>query len=603
MIRLLPDGVANQIAAGEVVQRPASVVKELLENAVDAGASRITLSIKDAGRTLIQVADNGAGMSDRDARMAFERHATSKISDISDLEHLCTFGFRGEALASIAAVAEVELRTKRHDEETGVGLSIAASKFVSSEPIQCASGSVFSVKNLFFNVPARRKFLKSDASELKHIINEFQRVAICNANVEFHFVNNGMKIYDLYRGNLKQRLAGLFGKALGNSLVDVNVTTSMVCVSGATCKPDKAKKTSGEQFFFVNNRFFRSPYFQKAVTKAYEQLLPADMYPSFFLFFEIDPADIDVNTHPQKTEIKFENELAIWQILNAAVREALAKYAVTPSINFDMDDAPHIPPMSDRPGVKPPEISLNKDYNPFADESRRARSGSIAGWERFYEGFDGEENGTGGNATTPEPVQKTAFEPERYKKRFLQVKDKYIVTPVKSGLLLVDVRRAHRRILFEHFLSLFRENSLVASQRQLFPETVELPVADHMLFTSVSEELKSMGFDVRSLDSGSLVFHAVPAGLEKSNAKTLVDEILRNIKDDFGGAAWNTHEKLSLALADSESLKRADELSDEELEHLVDKLFACRMPDIDPEGKPAVSIITVEDMDKMLLKN
>jgi DNA mismatch repair protein MutL len=603
MIRLLPDSVANQIAAGEVVQRPASVVKELLENAIDAGASQITLSIRDAGRTLIQVADNGAGMSDRDARMAFERHATSKISNISDLEHLCTFGFRGEALASIAAVAEVELKTRRHSDETGVGLLIAGSKFVSSEPVQCSSGSVFSVKNLFYNIPARRKFLKSDASELKHIINEFQRVAICNPNVELHLFNNGMKIYDLYRGNLKQRLAGLFGKAIGNSLVDVNVTTSMVCISGAICKPDKAKKTSGEQFFFVNNRFFRSPYFQKAVTKAYEQLLPSDMFPSFFLFFEIDPADIDVNTHPQKTEIKFENELAIWQILNAAVRESLAKYAVAPSIIFDMDDAPDIPPISNRTGVKPPEISLDRDYNPFGNESRHARSSSnIAGWEQFYRGFDVEDNAAA-EATAVEPVQKTAFEPERYRRRFLQVKDKYIVTPVKSGLLLVDVRRAHRRILFEHFLSLFRENSLVASQKQLFPETVELPVADCMLFTGVLDELRAMGFDVQSPDAGVLVFHALPSGLEKSNPRTLVDEILRNIKDDFGGAMWNTHERLSLALAESESLKRVDDLSDEELEHLVDKLFACQMPDIDPKGKPAVAIISVEDMDKMLLKN
>jgi DNA mismatch repair protein MutL len=599
MIRLLPDSVANQIAAGEVVQRPASVVKELLENAIDAGASLINMSIKDAGRTLIQVADNGAGMSDRDARMAFERHATSKISNISDLEHLCTFGFRGEALASIAAVAEVELKTRRHSDETGIGLLIAGSKFVSSEPVQCAAGSVFSVKNLFYNIPARRKFLKSDASELKHIISEFQRVAICNPNVEFHLFNNGLKIYDLYRGNLKQRLAGLFGKAIGNSLVDVNVTTSMVCISGEVCKPDKAKKTSGEQFFFVNNRFFRSSYFQKAVTKAYEQLLPADMFPSFFLFFEIDPADIDVNTHPQKTEIKFENELAIWQILNAAVRESLARHAVAPSIIFDMDDAPHLPPMGNRADVRPPEISLDKDYNPFANEARPVRGSSIAGWERFYEGFDAAEN----DADTTTPVQQTAFEPERYKKRFLQIKDKYIVTPVKSGLLLVDVRRAHRRILFEHYLSMFRENSLVASQKQLFPETVELSPADHILFTGVCEELRAMGFEIRTPDTDTLVFLARPSGLEKSSARTLVDEILRNIKDDFGGAMWNTHEKLSLALAESESLKHINDLSDEELEHLVDKLFACQMPDIDPKGKPTVSIITVEDMDKMLLKN
>jgi DNA mismatch repair protein MutL len=587
--------VANQIAAGEVVQRPASVVKELMENAVDAGASQVNLVIKDAGRTLIQVTDNGFGMSDTDARMAFERHATSKISDVKDLEHIKTFGFRGEALASIAAVAEVELKTRLKDSDLGLRLLISASKVVAGEPAQCPTGSGFSVKNLFYNIPARRKFLKSDTSELKQIISEFQRVAICNTNVGFQFNSNGTQLYDLYPGNLKQRLAGIFGKNIAASLIDVNIETSMVNVSGFIGKADKAKKTAGEQFFFVNNRFFRSPYFQKAVYKAYEQLLSADSHPSFFLFFDINPADIDINIHPQKTEVKFENEQAIWQIVNAVVRESLSKYAVAPSIIFDMDGAPDIPVFGKETQMSKPGITVDSEYNPF-NSAKYSKPDRLEGWEQFYTDFNNQAGKFDAVEPDIEPEQKIVFENEKSNKRFLQIKDRYIATPVKSGLMLIDVFKAHQRILFEEFILLFQENSIVASQKQLFPETVELSPSDYMLIRSVWSDLEKMGFDIRSFDNSSIVFYAFPAGLEKANAKNIIDEILVNIKENFNSPTWDTREKLALSLAKSEAVKKCRSLTDFEMEHLIDRLFACKMPDIDAEGKPTISIIEIEKL-------
>ncbi|MDR0560650.1 MAG: DNA mismatch repair endonuclease MutL [Prevotellaceae bacterium] len=607
MIRLLPDSVANQIAAGEVVQRPASVVKELMENAIDAGATQIGLIIKDAGKTLIQVKDNGSGMSDRDARMAFERHATSKISEIGDLEYLNTFGFRGEALASIAAVADVELRTRQAGEDLGCRLLISASKITGSEPVQCPEGSTFSVKNLFFNIPARRKFLKSDATELKYIINEFQKIAISNTGVEFTFINNGIEIYNLPCGNLRQRLSGIFGKNTGVSLIDAGAETSIVSITGVIGKPDRAKKSSGEQFFFVNNRYFRSAYFQKAIIRAYEQLLPADSYPSYFLFLSVDPLNIDVNIHPQKTEVKFEEEQAIWQIINAAIRESLSKYMVAPSIIFDMEDAPDIPVIDRNTQVTVPELNIDTNFNPF-NIDRKSRTGTMEGWEQLYENFDRQGKHSFDSASLEkennyEPEQRNIAGTETVKRRFLPVKDKYILTPVKSGIMMVDICRAHQRILFEYFLSMFETNFNIVSQQQLFPEKVELSVSDHMLFHSVCDELNKAGFDIRSFDNNSFIFCAIPAGLEKTNAKTIVDEILLSIKEDYNSRNWDTHEKLALSLAKAESVKRCGNLSDNEMEYLINKLFACKTPDIDGEGKPVIHIISMEDMDRFLLKN
>jgi DNA mismatch repair protein MutL len=593
MIRLLSDSVANQIAAGEVVQRPASVVKELMENAVDAGSRQIHLIIKDAGRTLIQVTDTGSGMTPDDARMAFERHATSKIEEIHDLDSICTFGFRGEALASIAAVAEVELKTRTVTDDIGVRLLISASKVIADEPVQCSVGSTFSVKNLFFNIPARRKFLKTDAAELRQIINEFHRVTICNPQIEFMFYNNGIQLYNLPTGNLKQRLAGLFGKNITSSLIDVMVDTSIVKVSGYTGRADKAKKSQGEQFFFVNGRFFRSPYLQKAVYKAYEQLLPPDMHPSFFMFFEINPADIDINIHPQKTEVKFENEQAIWQILNAATRESLSKYAVAPSIIFDMEGAPDIPVATGDIRVEQPEISIDTEYNPF----RRSytKPAVVDAWEQFYSDFERQPEGF---VMQPAPIiepttEQTVVFDDDAKKRFLQIKDRYIATPVKSGLMLLDVCRAHQRILFEEFMQLFRDDAVVASQQNLFPETVELAPSDYILVQSVLDDLIKMGFDIRLVEQ-RLMFYAFPAGLENAGAANIIDEILVRLKDGYEDSTVDIRTKLALSLARTESIKKNRKLTDLEMEHLINRLFACQTPDIDAEGKPTIHIIELE---------
>jgi DNA mismatch repair protein MutL len=535
-------------------------------------------------------------MSETDARMAFERHATSKIVEIGDLDHIYTFGFRGEALAAIAAVAEVELKTRRKDSELGLRLLVSASKVISGEPVHCPAGSGFSVKNLFYNTPARRKFLKSDASELKQIINEFHRVTICNPDIEFSFNNNGTQLYNLPTSNLKQRLAGIFGKSIAGSLIDVNIETSMVKITGFIGKSDKAKKSPGEQFFFVNNRFFRSPYLQKAVYKAYEQLLPSDMHPSFFLFFDMNPADVDINIHPQKIEVKFENEQAIWQILNAVVRESLSKYAVVPPMIFDMKGAPDIPVLGRNTRVAAPEITVDRDYNPFQSTGTRYSRPNIDGWEHFYNDFNKQSGMLDAVIPDSEPEQQTVFDTGTQKKRFLQIKDRYIATPVKSGLMLIDICRAHQRILFEEFMLLFQADSAVGSQQQLFPETVELSPSDFMLIQSVRSDLEKMGFSLRSFDNSSIVFCALPAGLEKAGAKNIVDEILRNIKEDYNSATWDTHEKLAVSLAKAESVKKCGILNDVEMEHLVDRLFACKQPDIDAEGKPAISIIEIEKL-------
>jgi DNA mismatch repair protein MutL len=409
------------------------------------------------------------------------------------------------------------------------------------------------------------------------------------------FYNNGAQLYNLTSGNLKQRLSGIFGRNIAGSLIDVTIETTIVNISGFIGKSDKAKKTQGEQFFFVNNRFFRNPYLQKAVYKAYEQFITADMHPSFFLFLAIDPANVDINIHPQKTEVKFENEQSIWQIINAAVRESLSKYAVAPSIIFDMEDAPDIPVLERDTQIAKPGITVDNEYNPFKNTTDDYRKNNqIEGWEQFYNNFNNQSGLDFDIESSPEHKQQNAFENDTQKRRFLQIKDRYIATPVKSGLMLIDICRAHQRILFEEFIQLFKSDSVVNSQKQLFPETVELSISDRMLIQSVWNDLEKMGFDIRNLDN-SIVFYAFPAGLEKANAKNIIDEILRNIKEDYIDSTWNTHEKLSLSLAKSESVKKCGFLTELEMEYLVNRLFACKMPDIDAEGKPTISIIEIEN--------
>ena len=604
MIQVLPDSVANQIAAGEVIQRPASVVKELVENAVDAKATVINVLVKDAGRTLIQIVDNGIGMSETDARIAFERRATSKIQNADDLFAIQTFGFRGEALASIASIAEVELKTRREEDEVGTQVCIYASTVTSQTPVASPVGSAFSIKNLFFNVPARRKFLKSDNVELKHIITEFQRVALGHPEVAFTLSSNGTEIYNLPKGNLRQRITSLFGKNTGNQLIEVSVKTSVISVTGFIGKPEQAKKSQGDQFFFVNGRFFKSPYFQKSVYNAYDQLIPQNFYPAFFLFFEVESDKIDVNIHPTKVEIKFEEEQTIWQVLNAAVREAIGKFALAPTIDFNTEGAIDIPVLRSGIQVSTPNISIDHSYNPFEEEKRTGdRTNSYStkktskGWEQLYEGLShfetGKQHPADSNMLFTESQQKA-------ERTLIQLKGEYIVTPVKSGLMVIDQHRAHQRILYEKFLNDLGEGHEV-SQTQLFPQQVELNVADYVMLKEMLNELQAIGFDIRDMGTNSVVVYALPVGVEEKDPAQLVSQLVDNIKEN-GCVATNSKEELAASLAKVSAIRVNRILKQEEMSELVGKLFTCQTPNACPKGKPTLITIGLDEIEKRFLK-
>ena len=609
IIQLLPDSVANQIAAGEVIQRPASVVKELVENALDAGASEIVIHIKDAGKTLVQISDNGCGMSPTDARMAFERHATSKISSANDLFCIRTMGFRGEALASIAAIADVELKTKRMEDELGTLIHIIGSDVKTQEPVACSNGTSFSVKNLFFNVPARRKFLKANTTELKHIIYEIQRIALPNPDIKISFFHNNAPIYELPKTNHRKRVIDVFGKSTNQSLVTVDEDTSLVKIYGFVGQPKYARKTMGEQFFFVNGRYMRHPYFHKAVMQAYEKLLPPDTFPSYFLFMEINPADIDINVHPTKTEIKFENDRAIWQIVHASVRESLGKHNVVPSIDFDQSGSIEIPVhQKGREDISFPDIQINPDYNPFNESKPLPTGGSssfkpdrtnVKHWEDLYEGakVENEEEsivqinkGTSENLYAHSSDQFTG-------KRVLQLKQKYILTPVKSGLMIIDQKRAHERILFERFMDVLKSES-VASQQQLFPQTIELNPADTEMLKNILSDLLSLGFDIREFGKNTFIINGTPGLLDVSSPEVIVEKLLEEYKNSPVDAHLKAKEQVALSLAKASAIEYGSELKPEEIDHLIDHLFACSTPNFSPDGKKIVTIIPTEDIEK-----
>lgn len=607
IINLLPDSVANQIAAGEVIQRPASVVKELVENSLDSGADEIVIHIKDAGRTLIQVSDNGCGMSPTDARMAFERHATSKISAAKDLFCIRTMGFRGEALASIAAIAEVELKTKITEDEVGTYLQIIGSKVKTQEPVACSNGSTITVKNLFFNVPARRKFLKSNTTELKHIINEIQRVALPNPEIKISFYHNYTALYDLGKTNSRKRVIDIFGKSINQSLVPIEEETSLVKITGFVGQPKYARKTMGEQFFFVNKRYMRHPYFHKAVMQAYEKLLPPDAFPSYFLFMDIDPENIDINVHPTKTEIKFENERALWQLIHAAVRESLGRHNVVPSIDFDQSGSIDIPVSNkDSGNVSYPEIKINPEYNPFEDEKSGssqkhgpAPSGNektnLKHWEDLYDNaesswderlkFSGNEGLYSGSK-------------EKYSgKKVLQLKQKYILTPVKSGLMVIDQKRAHERILYEKFMEVLKSES-VASQQQLFPQTLELNPAEAELLRKILDDLLALGFDIREFGKNTFILSGTPGVLDVSSPEIIIEKLLEEYKTSPVDARKKAKEQVALSLSKASALDYGVDLKLEEIEHIIDNLFACETPNYSPDGKKIISIIPLEEIEK-----
>ncbi|MDR1644824.1 MAG: DNA mismatch repair endonuclease MutL [Tannerellaceae bacterium] len=593
IIHLLPDSIANQIAAGEVIQRPASVVKELVENAIDAGATQIKVYIKEAGRTLIQVVDDGKGMSETDARMAFERHATSKISTAADLFNLRTMGFRGEALASIAAVAHVELRTRKPGTELGTRLTIAASDVRETEADVCDPGCSFSVKNLFFNVPARRKFLKSNEVEFRHIVNEFERVALVNPQIRMALYRDEMELLHLPETTLRQRILNVCGKTLQQKLLPVDVKSSLITITGFTGLPEASRKRGAMQYFFVNGRFMKHPYFHKAVMQAYENLIPAGEMPDYFIYFTLDPAAIDVNIHPTKTEIKFENEPSIRQILLAAVQGALSRSGALPSIEFDRQGAIDIPVYTGEvQPLKMPDVTVNKDYNPFATNaapSTAARRMPDFDWAKLYKGFENEQK--------PEPTDAPDADelPEETFHTCYQYKAKYILTSIKSGLVVVDQRRAHIRVLFDQYLSRIRGKKGV-SQQTLFPETVEFSASEAVMLPAILEDLHDAGFDMEHLGNNAYAIRGIPAGSEKLNPVMLVKNAVNQAIETGCRAPDEVSEAIALSLAKATAIASGQKLSVDEMNALIASLFSSVSSAYTPEGKRILSILSDDEL-------
>ncbi len=631
VIKLLPESVANQIAAGEVVQRPASVVKELLENAIDAGATSLKLVVKDAGKTLIQVIDNGCGMSETDARMCFERHATSKIRESRDLFAIQTMGFRGEAMASIAAVAQVEMKTRRRNDELGTRIVIEDSRVKTQEAVSCESGTSISVKNLFFNVPARRNFLKADPVEMRHILDEFQRVAMANPDLFFSLHHNGQEIFHLASGNLRQRVVKIFGENINKKLVPVGEDTEVLQISGFVGKPDYFKKTRGEQYFFVNKRFIKSSYLHHAVVQAFEELMPSDAYPLYVLFLEIDPASIDINVHPTKQEIKFDDEKLVYNYLKVAVRHALGSHNVMPMIDFEQENsfAPtlsspiknkqHHTPNFDRPTTGN-TVKSNRDYNPDNFDDNNRQQSNLRNWQKLYEGLDlispaenQIENDTefienqqpssitvGSRANTNESIILIDDNTESFTKEHrepYQIHSQYIVSQIKSGFLLIDQQAASERILYEKYLETLT-NSSISTQKLLFPKTIELNPADAALMKDLLSEINKLGFEIEEFGANTFVVHGLPAEINGTiNEQDLIEKLLSQYKNNIE-LELGIYENLARSAAKSAALKRNQTLTGREMKDLIDQLFACQIPYKSPSGRNCFITFDLEELQK-----
>ncbi|GAB6010752.1 DNA mismatch repair endonuclease MutL [Viscerimonas tarda] len=588
IIHLLPDSIANQIAAGEVIQRPASVVKELVENAIDAGAQSIKISIKDAGRTLIQVIDDGKGMSVTDARLAFERHATSKIQSVDDLFSLKTMGFRGEALPSIAAVAQVELKSKRKEDEVGTLLLISASKVEKQEVTVCPDGSNFAIKNIFFNVPARRKFLKSNETEKRNILTELERIVLVNPDVEFTFIDNDMEALKYPASGLKQRIINVIGKNFNQQLIPVEIETKLAKIYGFIGKPESARKARPQQFFFVNGRYMRHPYFAKAVSSSYESLIPTGESPNFFIYFDVDPASIDVNIHPTKTEIKFENEQALWQILAATVKEALGKSNEVPSIDFDTDDAVDIP-IHNPLNMNRPKLNVDPSYNPFKLGSSPSYQRPKLDWEVLYQGFENEKEETNLFNVNENEVSQESFSAH------YQYKNRYILTSVKSGLMIIDQRRAHLRILFDRFLTNIRLKRGI-SQRVLFPEIMEFAATEATMIPYLMDDFEAVGFDLNNLGNNSYAINGVPSEIVNVNPVELIHNIVSKSIETGSDVREEIQESLALSMAYAAAIPYGHKLSAEEITEIVDGLFSSSSHNYTPDGKTIIAILSDSDI-------
>ena len=631
IIRLLPDHVANQIAAGEVVQRPASVVKELLENAVDAGASSITLVIKDAGKTLIQVVDDGKGMNETDARFCFERHATSKISLAEDLFNLQTKGFRGEALASIAAIAHVELKSKTAEDELGTHIVIEGSKVQSQEVAVLPKGTSFLVKNLFYNIPARRNFLKSDQVELRHVVDEFERVALAHPQIQFSFINNGTEMFQLPLSNLRQRIVNVLGQKINDKLVPVEETTEIVSIRGFVVKPEMAKKSRGEQFFFVNDRFVKSGYLHHAVASAFEGLLKEGTHPSYFLYLSLPPQSIDINIHPTKTEVKFDDEQALYAILRATIKHSLGQFHVSPSLDFQRDASLDIPYALEGSASSKPMVEVNTFYNPFKQDPseifdskmaqsdampskiNHSRSGKLGNkaasnhWETLYTGLPEatEQVIQGKNHIFESDVKNETlfdahFSETTVNNKSYQIQRKYIASPIKSGMVIIDQRRAHQRILYEQYLVQF-EKPFNASQQLLFPLTLYYTRFELDIVAQMKSSLEKLGFAFDAIKQDRMVISGIPVGITESEVSIVLDDILAEWQAEMPSETTIIQDKLAKSMAQSLAVKTGTFLSDKELENMVNSLFACHEPMISPFLKPTYITLKVEDIDKKFM--
>lgn len=652
IIQLLPDSVANQIAAGEVIQRPASVIKELVENSIDAGATLINVVCVDSGRTSIQVTDNGKGMSETDARLSFERHATSKIRQADDLFNLHTMGFRGEALASIAAVAQVELRTRRPDDDLGTALTIAGSRFVSQEPVQCPVGCNFTISNLFYNVPVRRKFLKSNTTELNNIVTAFERIALVYPDVAFTLYNNQTELYNLKAGGLRQRIVDVIGKKINQHLLPIDIDTTMCKITGFVGKPESARKKGARQFFFVNGRYMKHPYFHKAIMTAYERLIPEGEQIPYFIYFTVNPTDIDVNIHPTKTEIKFENEQTVWQILTAAVRDAVGMFNDVTAIEFDTEGQPDIPALGTMPqaDISAPKVQYNPAYNPFNEPSAQRSSAAPDNWEQLYEGLSSAHsrqqsapslfgNDTGGviqsrsNATDkpfadngivlskgfskpdglnaesaefnalsadtdmlsastePSPLEEKS--PTHY-----QYKGRYIMTSVKSGLMIVDQYRAHTRILYEGYIEQMQKRR-PSSQKPLFPDTIHFSASDKVVVEAVIPELQNIGFELTPNEEGDYTITAVPSGLDGLDYVALVQDLVASAREKTTSAIDDINHSIALKLARNAAVTYGQVLTNAEMENIVNSLFACSNFSYTPDGKKILTMLRQTDLEQL----
>lgn len=619
IIQLLPDHVANQIAAGEVVQRPASVVKELLENAIDAGAEDIKLIIKDAGKTLVQVIDNGKGMSVTDARLSFERHATSKIKSAEDLFQLNTKGFRGEALASIAAIAHVELKTKRSDDELGTAIEIEGSTVKSQEVTVTPTGTSVAVKNLFFNIPARRNFLKSDTVELRHITDEFHRVALAHPNIAFAFYHNGSELFNLPNENYRQRVVHIFGNKTNEKLVPVEEETEVLKISGFVGKPEYSKKTRSEQFFFVNQRFIKSPYLNHAISAAFEGLLKDGYHPSYFLNLTVDPKTIDINIHPTKTEIKFDDEHTLYAILRSAVKHSLGQFNIAPVLDFEQQSSFNTPYSYKNKVGKAPTIEVDRSFNPFADEGTSGsstskststrthfKSGSAANWESLYVGLESRGNGRQehdieasfeNNIKTETIFSDASVETS---KTTFQLQQKYIVSTLKSGMLIIDQNRAHQRVLYEGFLKHITIKE-ATSQQLLFPLQLSFTPNEVNIISGLKEDLEHTGFVFSDVNEETIIITGVPVGVPESEVSIILEQLISDVEHDVPDANFSATDLLAKSMAKSLAIKNGQSLNNTEQEHLVNSLFACKEPNISPTNRPTFITLSTDDIEKKFM--